>query len=176
MIYVVVVAVLLTFVGFYSKLRTVGITAAVRDTVAVAVLGWISGLWIGIAARIGMWSIPFFNGTGPIFTLPGTIQVVLVFSLYGIGLGIIYDLVFRRTFRNHGALFGGLVTLVSVYPLSVAAVQQLSFTPRPIPLIIVAFSLVGLMFVPFAVVLEFLLDLYHRGVEHRPSIARSIHS
>jgi hypothetical protein len=167
---------IITVYGFYRRLREDGVRHALLDTVVAAILGWVSGIWIGIGARIGMWSIPFFNGADPAFTLPGTIQVVLVFSLYGIGLGIVYELAFRRLLGQYGMLFGGLVTLVSVYPLASAALQQLSFTPSLIPLAAISLLLVGLMFVPFAIALEFLIGLYHRGVRLPRWMAARLHS
>src|SRR5687767_6577700 len=100
MIYVIIAMVLLAVIGFYLRVNSKGLLSGILDLVAAATLGWISGILIGIGARIGMWAIPFFNGADSRFTLDGTLQVVLVFSLYGIGLGILYELVFRSLLGN----------------------------------------------------------------------------
>ena len=162
MIYIVGFALIVTIVGFYFRLRSQGLGALLLDVLASSVAGWIAGLLIGIGARVGMWSIPFFNGAESRITLDGTLQVVLVFSLYGIALGIVYELLFRRLLRNRGSIYGLLITAVTAYPLANAAVQQLSFSPSIAPLIAFALLFVGLMFVPFAVVLEFLVSRWHR--------------
>lgn len=168
MIYAVVLALVISCIGFYFRARINGIPSTVLDTIAAAVLGWISGLLIGIGARAGMWAIPFFNGTEPRVTLDGTVQVILTFSLFGIGLGIVYEMVFRRVFRHHGLLFGVLITLLTFIPLSSAALQQISFTPGLIATAFSSLLFVGFMFVPFGLALELLLVRWHRFRGHEP--------
>ena len=170
MIYLAAVALVISLIGFYRRIRSRGLWSTALDTLAAAGLGWVAGLLIGIGARVGMWSIPFFNGTDPRVTFDGTIQVVLVFSLFGIGLALIYEFFFRQILGRRGLLFGSLVMAVSSYPLASAASQQLTFTPDLLPLTFFTLVIVGLMFVPFAVVLEFLLFRWHayrkEGAEH----------
>ena len=162
MIYLVLVALILTLVGFYFRSKAVGFLSAMFDLIAAVVTGWISGLLIGFGARIGMWAIPFFNGADSRFTFDGTLRVVLTFSLFGIGLGLVYELVFRGLLRQHGSLFGLLVTLIAAYPLAMAALQQIRFSPPILPTIGFALLFVGIMFLPFAIVLELMLSRYHR--------------
>jgi hypothetical protein len=161
MIYVVAVAFLTGAIGFYFRLRSNGFWSTILDTIAAAMLGWISGWLIGIGARVGMWSIPFFNGTEPRVTLDGTLRVIIVFSLYGIGFAIVYELFFRSLLRQRAFVYGLLITVVSSYPLASAAVQQLSFTPDLWPLVGLTLLIIGLMFLPFSLLLEFLLARWH---------------
>ena len=171
MIYIAILALILAGVGFYRRQRSQGFASTLLDTIVAALVGWLSGLLIGIGARVGMSSIPFFNGTESRLTFDGTVQVILVFSLYGIGLGIIYELLFRRLLKNRGLLFGLLVTVIAAFPLASAALQQISFVPSLLPTIGFALLFVGAMFIPFAVALELLLSLYHRIHSRHPSLS-----
>jgi hypothetical protein len=162
MIYVIVVALIFAVIGFVRRARTVGVRTTLLDTIVAAAFGWLAGIFMGVGARVGMWSIPFFNGSESRFTFDGTMQVILVFSLYGIGLGILYELVFRKFLRESGLLFGILVTVCAWYPLGAAGVQQLRFEPPLLPLLLVTGAVTLLMFVPFAVCLEQVLERWHR--------------
>src|SRR5215204_1853979 len=128
MIYLVAIAGVILLFGFYHRVRTLGIWFALLDAVAAAACGWIAGLSLGIGARLGMWAIPYFNGTEPNITAGGTFSVVITFSLFGIGLGVLYEMAFRRIFRHWGILFGLAVSLVTVYPLGSQGVELLSFS------------------------------------------------
>lgn len=161
MIYVIVVAILLAVIGFIRRMRVIGMIRTLLDTIMSAVFGWLAGIFIGVGARVGMWTIPFFNGTEPNITLDGTSQVILVFSLYGIGLGIMYEFLFRKILRQSGLLFGALVTVCVAYPLGAAGVQQLNFAPNALPLILITGAVIALMFVPFGFFLELLLQRWH---------------
>ena len=162
MIYVALLAVGIAAFGFWRRIRSAGLLATMVDALVAAGLGWVAGLWIGIGARIGMWSIPFFNGTESRFTLDGTLQVVLVFSLYGIALGIIYELVFRDLLRQRGLLYGLVITLVTAYPLGLAGLQQISFQPPFLYAVLFSALFVAVMFVPFGIILELLIERSHR--------------
>ena len=162
MIYLLGLALIVAICGFVRRVRTKGLFATILDTIAAATLGWLSGLLIGIGARIGMWSIPFFNGAESRITAAGTLQVVLVFSLYGIVLSLVYELFFRRLLGKGALLFGLLITIVSAYPLASAALQQISFAPGIFPATVASLFFVGLMFLPFAIALEQLLARWHR--------------
>ena len=162
MIYLAAFALLIAAAGFWRRCRANGLIPTLIDTFAASALGWIAGLGIGVGARVGMWSIPFFNGTASRVTFDGTVQVVLIFSLIGIALSLVYELAFRRFLKTRGLLFGSLVALIAAYPLALPALQQINFTPPIIPTIVVTLLVVGFMFVPFALLLEFLLGVYHR--------------
>lgn len=171
MIYLIVFASLLTAFAFYRRSRRFGVIPTLADLLASALLGWISGLLIGAGARIGMWAIPFFNGTEPRITFDGTLQVVLTFSLFGIGLAIIYEFFFRRLLREHGLLFGLLISLIVWYPLGSQGIQQLRFSPTFLSAALVTFAIMAITFIPFSVVLEYLLGHWH----HFRSECRSPH-
>jgi hypothetical protein len=173
MIYLIAIAFILVAFGFYRRMRRDGFSSTLLDFVIAAVFGWFAGLLIGIGARIGMWSIPFFNGTEPHVTAAGSLRVILVFSLYGIGLGVIYELIFRDLLRKSGLLFGLLVTLFSWYPLANSGVQLLNFTPDLLPLVFFTGVLIALMFVPYALLLEVLFKRWHAWHDRRLFAAES---
>ncbi len=175
MIYILVVALVAAAFGFVHRVRSAGFRLALLDVIVAALFGWLAGIFIGVGARTGMWAIPFFNGTGSRFTLDGTVQVILVFSLYGIGLGILYELFFRRLLHDRGLLFGVLITLCTWYPLAAAGTQQLNFQPSVPAAAFFSFLFVSLMFVPFGLVLELLLKRWHRQFAG-PISARSMGS
>src|SRR5687767_14170795 len=110
MIYVAVIVGLLIVFGFWRRVRSSGWISTVLDMLAAGTLGWIAGLLIGFGARLGMWLIPVFNGATPRITFDGTVQVVITFALSGIGLGILYELLFRDLFRRRSVLFGLAIT------------------------------------------------------------------
>lgn len=161
MIYLIAIALVLTAFGFVRTARLSGFRVVLIDTTAAAGFGWLAGLFIGTGARVGMWTIPFFNGTAPQITTAGTFQVILTFSLYGIILGVIYEALFRQILRKRGAIYGVLILLSSWYPLAAAGVRQLNFQPAIIPLILVTGLIMALMFVPYGVVLERMLGRWH---------------
>jgi hypothetical protein len=175
MIYLIVFAFLLAAFAFFRRSRRAGVLTTLLDVLASASLGWIAGVLIGVGARIGMWSIPFFNGTEPRITFDGTFRVILTFSLFGIGLGVLYELLFRELMRGHGLFFGLLITAIAAYPLGAAGVQQLSFDPPNTPMIVSVTAIVGIMFVPFAVVLECLLERWHRFRETKHMLGVPAH-
>jgi len=162
MIYFAAIGLILTLAGFSRRARVDGLRSTLLDLAAAAVVGWVSGLLIGVGARIGMWIIPLINGVESRFTIDGTLQVILVFSLFGIGLGLIYEFIFRGPLANRGLLFGVTVTLVTAYPLAAAGLQQITFKPEIAPTVGLSLFVVGMMFIPFAVALETLLRVYHR--------------
>ena len=113
MIYLIIFAFLLAAFPFYRRARHDGVVTTILDVLASAALGWFAGILIGVGARIGMWSIPFFNGAEPRITFDGTFRVILTFSLFGIGLGALYELLFRKLLREHGLLcLGSMVEAI----------------------------------------------------------------
>ncbi|MGQ0542282.1 MAG: hypothetical protein ACT4O9_10605 [Blastocatellia bacterium] len=162
MIYIFSLALIVAGTGFYRRLRVDGFLSSTLDVLIATAFGWIAGLFIGVGARIGMWSIPFFNGAESRFSWGGTFDVILAFSLYGIALGIIYELIFRKLLRDRGFLYGLLITLVTWYPLGKQGVDLLNFTPSFVPTAIFTFLFLGLMFVPFGIALEFLVGRWHK--------------
>lgn len=162
MIYLATLAVILAMIAIYRRTKLHGWLNSLLDVAAAAVSGWIAGLLLGIGARIGMWAIPFFNGTESSFSFDGSLSVVLTFSLFGIGLGIFYEFVFRELLRRRGLLYGLLISLITVYPLGSQGVEQLNFSPSILPLAFSTFFFIVLMFIPFAIALEFVLGQWHR--------------
>jgi hypothetical protein len=162
MIFLVALALIVAAFGGYYRFRSQGSLPLLLDVVAAAVSGWIAGLLLGVGARIGMWAIPFFNGTEPRFSFDGSLRVVLTFSLFGIGLGILYEVVFRKLFRNHGILFGLAISILTVYPLGREGVELLNFSPSILSLAFFTFFFIAIIFVPFAVALEFFVCRWHR--------------
>lgn len=162
MIYLIALGVAVAIIAFYNRVKTQPLSSLTLDVLAAASLGWVAGLLIGVGARIGMWAIPMFNGTEPSVSFEGTSRVILTFSIFGIGLGVFYELIFRKLFHRHGSLLGLLVTLITTYPFTQDAIENLRFTPSPILLYLFTFLFVALTFVPFSIALECLLARWHR--------------
>ncbi len=162
MIYLVSLASIVAATGAYRRIRSQGVLQLMFDVFAAAISGWLAGLLSGIGARIGMWAVPFFNGTESHFSFDGSIRVVLTFSLFGIGLGVLYELVLRKLFRNRGLLFGLAISVLTVYPLGRQGVELLNFSPSLLPLAFFTFFFIAVMFVPYAVVLESIVGRWHR--------------
>jgi hypothetical protein len=157
MVYLLVPVLLLTVWQFILTARRQGLLRVFKGVAVAAVSGLLAGVFIGLGARAGMAAIPFANGGAPTFTLAGSFAVVLTFASYGIGLGVVYQGLFRRLLRSNGLAYGGLLTLLSWYPLAQAAAQELTGQPAFISLIIVSGLIVALMWLPFGLTLEALL-------------------
>ena len=157
MIYLLVAVLLLTAWQFILKARRDGALRVFKSIAVAAVSGLLAGLFIGLGARIGMAAIPVANGAVPSFTPVGTFTVVLAFSSYGIALGVVYEAFFRRLLRASGLAYGGLLMLVSWYPLAQAAMQQITGQPSLLSLVVISGLIVALMWLPFGLALEALL-------------------
>jgi hypothetical protein len=172
MIYLAALSSIMLLVGSYFRVRSSGGWLALQDGIAAVVSGWIAGLLLGVGARIGMWAIPFFNGSGSRFSFEGTLRVILTFSVLGIGLGLLYEFAFRRVLRERGLFYGMIVTVVLVYPLGQEGVEQLNFNPAPVALVLFTFFFIDLIFVPYALTLEFCLGRWHRFQDLRGTEVR----
>lgn len=162
MIYLVVPILLLTVLQFIFRARRDGVLRVLKVVAVAACAGLLAGVFIGLGARAGMAAIPFANGAAPNVTSAGSFTVIYTFASYGIGLGVVYEGLFRRLLRSSGLAYGGLLMLVSWYPLAQAAVQQLTGRPSLISLIVVSGLLVALMWLPFGLALETLLRRWQR--------------
>jgi hypothetical protein len=166
MIFLLGIALILTAFGFARKTKEKGFLAAGIDSLAAAAAGLLAGIFIGVGARLGMSAISFANGDLPRFSASGTLQVILVFSSFGIGLGLFYELLLRDYLRKSGWLFGLLLTLILWIPLAQAGIEILRFQPSVILMVFFSGLLVALMWLPFAVTLEFFLQKWHRRSEN----------
>ena len=160
MIYLAAIAFLLTVFAFFRKAKQNGFRAAGLDSLFAALAGFGAGIFIGFGARIGMWAIAFFNGSASRFTVSGTLRVILLFSSFGIGLSLFYELVLRDLLRQSGLLFGFIITLFTAYPFAKSAAEVLRFQPTIISLVFFTGIFTALMWLPFAITLERLLKLY----------------
>jgi len=163
MIYLAAIALLLTIFGFIRKTRQNGLRVEIFDSIFAVFAGLAAGLFIGFGARIGMGAIAYSNGDAHRLSVSGSLQVILLFSSFGIGLGLFYALVLRDLLRRSGFAFGALITLCTLYPFSEAAVQVMRFQPTTASLIFFTGIFTALMWLPFAVALEKLLKLWQRG-------------
>lgn len=161
MIYLLAVVLLLTAWQLALKVRRQGLLRVFKDIAVAAVCGLVAGVFIGLGARMGMAAIPVANGVAPSFTLAGSFTVVLTFASYGIGLGVVYEGLFRRLLRESGLAYGGLLTLATWYPLAQAAAQQLTGQPTFISIMVFSGLIVALMWLPFGLALEALLGRWH---------------
>lgn len=157
MIYLLVPVLLLTAWQLFLRARRQGLLRVFKSIAVASASGLLAGVFIGLGARAGMAAIPFANGVTPTFTLAGSFAVVLTFTSYGIGLGVVYEGLFRRLLRSNGLAYGGLLMLISWYPLAQAAAQEITGQPPLIPLILVSGLIVALMWLPFGLTLEALL-------------------
>jgi len=165
MIYLAALALLLTIFGFTRKARQNGFWTTVLDSVFAGFAGFGAGLFIGLGARLGMWAIAFFNGDASRFSVAGTLQVILLFSGFGIGLGLLYEILLRDRLRRNGWLFGILITLCTAYPFAESAVQVLRFQPTIISLVFFTGIFTALMWLPFAITLEIFLGYYQNKLK-----------
>ena len=161
MIFLLSAALLLTAWRFTAAARERGRAEALRGVVVAACCGLLAGVFIGVGARVGMGAITIANGAPQRFTASGTASVIVIFSSYGIVLGVVYEVLFRRPLRHNGLAYGGLLTLCTWYSLAHAAAQQLTTPPALIPLVMVSGLLVGLIWLPFGFALEALLRRWH---------------
>ena len=160
MVYLAAAALLLTVFGFVQKTRRNGLRTAILESVFAALAGFGAGLFIGFGARLGMAAIAFFNGDASRFSVAGSLQVILLFSSFGIGLGLLYELILRDWLRRSGLLFGIIITLFTLYPFAESAVQVMNFQPTIISLVFFTGIFTALMWLPFAVTLETFLRYY----------------
>ena len=167
MIYLLAATLLLTAWQFIVKARRDGLPRVVKSVAVAAVSGLLAGISIGLGARLGMSAIPVANGAAPNFTPAGTFAVVLTFSSYGIVLGVVYELLFRRLLRAKGLAYGALLMLATWYSLAQAAMQEVTGRPAFISIIIVSGMVVAFMWLPFGLALEALLRRWQRrGTVH----------
>jgi hypothetical protein len=168
MIFLLAAALLLTAWRLIVAAREQGLAKSLRGVAVAAGCGLLAGVFIGIGARIGMGAITISNGAPQRFTASGTLSVIATFASFGVPLGVVYEVLFRRLLRHNGLVYGGLLTLCTWYPLAHAAAQQLT-TPRSLtPLVLVSGLLIGLIWLPFGLALEALLrrwDGRKRGKE-----------
>lgn len=162
MIYPLALVLLLTAWQFILRARRQGSLRVFKSIAVAALSGLLAGLFIGLGARARMAAIPLANGVTPSFTLPGSFAVVVTFASYGIGLGVVYEGLFRRLLRSNVLAYGALLTLTSWYPLAPAAAQELTGQPSLISLILLSGLILALMWLPFGLTLEALLKRWQR--------------
>lgn len=167
MIFLLAAALLLTAWRFTAAARERGLAESLRGVAVAACCGLLAGVFIGLGARVGMGAITIANGEPQRFTASGTASVIVIFSSYGIVLGVVYEVLFRGLLRHRGLAFGALLTLCTWYPLAHAAAQQLTARPSPITLAAVSGLLVGLIWLPFGFALEALLSRWHERLRGR---------
>lgn len=167
MIYLAGIALVLMVFGFIRKARRKGFRAEVLDSFFAALAGLAAGVFIGVGARIGMAAIAFFNGDASRFSVAGSFQVILLFSSFGIGLGLLYSLLLRDLLRQSGLLFGLIITLFTWYPFAQSAVEVMRFQPTIVSLIFFSGIFTALIWLPFAVALEKFLALWEN---QKPSL------
>ena len=173
MIFLLAGVLLLTAWRFTARARQRGLVWVLQSVAISACFGLLAGIFIGVGARIGMGAITIANGAPQRLTATGTFTVVVTFSSFGIVLGVIYEGLFRQLLRRNGLAYGGLVTLLTWYPLAHAAAQQLAADTALILIVTVSGLLIGLMWLPFGLALEALLRRWDNR-EHRQVAAAAI--
>lgn len=172
MIYVLAVVLILTAARVACAARRRGARRVLRGLAAAGVLGLLAGVFIGVGARVGMSAITIANGEVPRPTASGSLNVVLTFSALGLPLGVVYEGLVRHLLRRKKALtFGALLTLCTAYPLAQAAAQQINAPMNFAALALVSVLMVALMWLPYALALEWLLARWERWRERRAAPA-----
>ena len=157
MAYVAAAAVALLVVRYTLIVRREQSARVLLELPIAAGAGLIAGLWLGVSSRAAMRAIAMANGGGA-FSAGGTLQVVLVFTAIGGGVAILYPALGRN-----GLTFGGLLTLVTWYPLAHAAAQLLRPQPETWKLAAVSLGIIAGMWIPYAL----LLQIAERWLRHR---------
>jgi hypothetical protein len=165
MIYLAAIALFLTVGAFFRKARQNGWRTTALDSLFAAFAGLGAGIFIGFGARTGMWAIAFFNGDASRFSVSGSLQVILLFSSFGIGLGLLYEILLRDLLRQSGVLFGIIITLCTWYPFAESAADLLRFQPTIVSLVFFTGIFTAFMWLPFAVTLERLLEVYQNKLK-----------
>lgn len=154
MIYLAGIALISMVFGFIRKARRKGFRTTVLDSFFAALAGLAAGVFIGFGARIGMAAIAFFNGDVSRFSVAGSFQVILLFSSFGIGLGLFYSLLLRDLLRRSSLLFGAIITIFTWYPFAESAVEVMRFQPTFISLVFFSGIFTAFIWLPFAFALE----------------------
>ncbi|HKQ07571.1 MAG TPA: hypothetical protein VJ464_20770 [Blastocatellia bacterium] len=163
MIFVLALLVALTVWQYFLTARRQGRGRVFREIAAAVFAGGVSGILIGVAARLGMAAIGLANGAAR-FSFSGSIAVVISFAGFGVILGIIYAGLLRRLLRASGLAYGCLLVLSTWYPLAEAAVEELASKPATAGLVLISGVVVVGMWVPYAIVLERLICWRHGGM------------
>jgi len=172
MIYVLAAVLILTAARVAYAARRRGLRSVLSALAAAGALGLLAGVFIGVGARVGMGAITFANRDVPRPTLSGSLNVVLTFSALGLPLGVVYEGLFRHLFRRKRALvYGALLTLGTAYPLAHAAAQQVNAPIGFAALALVSVLMVALMWLPYALALEWLLARWERWRDRRAAVA-----
>jgi len=160
MIFVLALIVALTIWQFFLTARRQGRGRVFREIAAAGFAGGVSGMLIGVAARLGMAAIGLANGAAR-FSLSGSLAVVITFAGFGVILGIIYAGLLRRLLRASGLAYGSILVLSTWYPLGEAAVEDLASKPGTVALVLLSGVVVAGMWVPYAIMLEGLYSRWH---------------
>lgn len=166
MIYLAAAAFAFVIVRYALLVRRQQSPASLIELPVVAGAGLIAGLWLGVGSRAAMRVIAMANGGGA-FSAGGTLQVVLVFTAFGGGVGLLYAGFFRHALATSGLLFGALLTLATWYPLGRAAWQQLARKPDLVTMAAVSLAIIAAMWIPYALALQLLMRRFDRTIHGR---------
>ena len=166
MIYLAAAAVAFVAVRYALVVRREQSSRALLELPIAAGAGLVAGLWLGVTSRAAMRVIAMANGGGA-FSAGGTLQVVLVFTAIGGGVGLLYPGFFRQALGRSGLAFGALLTLATWYPLARSAWQQLAQKPDIAAMAAVSLGIIAAMWIPYALALQILVRRF--GARRAPA-------
>lgn len=162
----VLMAVLLVAAWRYAvAYRKAGMRATVREISATALAGLAAGIWIGLVARLGMRLVAVAGGATPRFSFSGTLEVIMVYAGLGGLCALYYGAFLRSLLRRSGAAYGLVLFLAGWFPIGETALRLLPSRTDFALFVAASGAVVAMMFIPYGLLLERLLQRLLARVE-----------
>ena len=126
--------------------------------------GLLSGLMLGIGLRVAMRLVALAAGREPLFTLGGTMMIVMVGGVFGAVFGLLFAAMrqwFPGTALAKGIGYGAVLLVLFWYPFFEEARGDLKNVLHP-AVIGMATSIVSTLWIGYALVMVILLERFER--------------
>ena len=126
--------------------------------------GFLSGLILGIGLRLAMRLVALAAGREPLFTLGGTLMIIMVGVVFGAIFGLLFAAMrqwFPGTTLAKGIGYGAVLLVLFWYPFFEEARGDLKNVLHPV-VIGVATSIVSMLWIGYAFVMVILLGRFER--------------